>query len=719
MTSEQPIRRKSSLGRRILFWLVGPLLIVVLAVVAVILNPPEEYLLGKLTDEIREGSGYVVTFAPNSSLKLWPRAVVELHDVKVRRPALGDTVGGIIGDASTIKAEAGLFGLVGSQPVIDRLEITKPTLTLHAADLGQMAKGDGSGNGGGGRFRVRVIRLEDGFASYLGGGPNPTATAHAINATLDDVTEVGFQKGEATFTWRDDPVKLAGAMARRVGDGVSDLEVKLDAPKANLTFKGVVAGGKDGKIAGSTSAKVASISETLHWFNVGFKRDLPALTKPATISGPLEYAGNRLSLKGADITTALAKGRADLTVDWQGSVPLITGKADWEHLDLAELVDDPAPSAGLAVRSGAARSVSFTGRDDEFFDPFGNLSDFLDGLNGNAKPQPVPPTPEAKPVLSTRPIDFSGLKLANLDLKQTAKSLTLGSYRLADVSLVSKLRAGRLDLDIERTKFAKGNWSGSFLLDGRAKEPELSLKMSGKGVDTKELQDLAIGRNTLEGSSDLDIDVSGRGNDLNAIFESAAGKGQVDVKQGRLIGFDLRAVLNQFWRKWSYDSKRTTPFDKVSAKFRVDKGTLQTIGPATMRGRNVEIDTHGSISFFERSLDQHVRARLAPPPSQLPIPVRISGLWSALKVSLDFGRFSASPQFFKLPEVAALPDASTFSGRNLRGAVRSLAPSSNAAPPATLSAELAAKIKRTLNDPAKRAKLPKAMRDALEKLAGQ
>ena len=134
-------------------------------------------------------------------------------------------------------------------------------------------------------------------------------------------------------------------------------------------------------------------------------------------------------------------------------------------------------------------------------------------------------------------------------------------------------------------------------------------------------------------------------------------------------------------------------------------GHLQRAGGIDLEAftRHVEVDTNGWVSLWARRLNQRVRARLAPPPSQPPIPVRISGLWSKPVIKLDFGLFSLAPDRYELPfAIDPLPASA-----RTRGLAPSVAPS--------MPAELQAKLRATLQDPAKAQSIPTKLRNRLEK----
>ncbi len=703
--SDKSVPRKSRFWRIFAMWIFGPLLVLAIGCVALIRNPPQSLLLGVLAKEFRQQTGYGVGFGTASSVTLWPDAKLDLRDVKVRRPSLKKSRGGVVADAVRVTASFNIQKWLRGDRSIDAVLIETPTVTLFQTDLRQLNAGSGIGKSA---VQIRQVTVKDGFVSYHERPTNPEFSASKIQAALTDVGAGRIGKFSGRFEWRDAAIKLSGTMARS-GAKQSDLSFDLKAPTTKVVFNGTAHDDATTRIEGKADIHVTSLDELTRWLNIDHGPEHLALSGKATIAGPVAFSARQIWLKGADVTTAIAQGKVDVAIDLRGARPRLTGEAAWQRLDLNAFTTPKPKLTGFAVsrRTGepaAAEPAPAVTIPSAWQD----LDAYLKTLNQpvsirSLEPSPTKPPPPGKSPLSPLAIDFSAINRGDMELLQTAETLLINGWEVKDVTIDSRLDAGRLSLDVSQATFASGQWKAKLDIDGRAAKPEHALSISGAGVDVKELLTMTVGPATLEGRSTFKADLSARGGTLDAVVQSLSGKANIDLNKGRFIGFDLKAVLNRWWRKWAYDTRRTTPFDRLRARLRVNKGVVKTIGPATLRGQYVEVDTNGTVSLARRRLNQRVRARLAPPPSQLPIPVRISGLWTKPVIKLDFGLFSLEPGRYEMP-FAIDPIAAARQ-------TRSFATSAVEQMPAALQD----KVRQALEDPTKAQKIPKRLRDALAK----
>lgn len=693
--------RKSRFGWLFTLWVIGPLLVLAIGVVALIRNPPQPLLLSVLAKQFRQHTGYGITFGAGSSIVLWPEAKADLRDVKIRRPTLTRSRGGVVADADRVTAELSLEDWLAGDRTIQAIAVEKPTITVFRSDFRQLQAGSGAGTGG---VKLRRIDVKNGFLSYHERAASPEFSFSKIEATVTDVGAGRIGGLESRFEWREALVRLTGAMARS-GDKQSDLTFRLKGPTTQVDFKGTAFDDATTRVEGDAKMHVSSIDGLMRWLNIDHGPELRALTGSGTISGPVALSSRQVWLKGADVKTAIAEGKVDVAIDLRNERPKITGEAAWQRLDLNAFTTPRPKLTALAVTRRVVKAEPAVTIDSAWQD----LDAYLDTLGAPrsalASVRSAAPPPPAKSPLSPITLNFDAFKLGDMALLQTADTLLVGGWEIKDVALDSRLDAGQLSLDVSQAAFASGQWQGKLAIDGRSATPEHTLALTGTRVDVKELLDKTVGPATLEGRSTFKADLSARGTNLDAVIRSLSGKANIDLDKGRLIGFDLRAVLNRWWRKWSYDRRRTTPFDTLRARVRVNRGVVKTIGPATLRGNHVEVDTNGTVSLARQLLDQRVRARLAPPPSQLPIPVRISGLWSKPIIKLDFSLFGLQPNRYAMPfKIDPIIESTTGTRSS-----RSLAPSAGQAMPEALRV----KLREALGDPATAQNMPEKLRRSL------
>src|SRR5262249_24442943 len=86
-------------------------------------------------------------------------------------------------------------------------------------------------------------------------------------------------------------------------------------------------------------------------------------------------------------------------------------------------------------------------------------------------------------------------------------------------------------------------------------------------------------------------------------------------------------------------------------------GDLRSVSDLAFRGKDVDISSSGNINLSTGVVDQSVRLQLTPPPTHLPIPLKVSGTLTKPSVGLDWsGIFSAPKQLGDPAQVALSPE---------------------------------------------------------------
>jgi hypothetical protein len=723
MSEGAPRRRPLRVGGFILMWIVGPIAVLGLLAVGLVRHPPSEALLELVQNQFNKRTGYTLTFDAGSTIKLWPNGEIDLKRVEIRRPALYPTIGGLIADAKTVSARFDLVGLVLGPRAIDLISIEEPTITLHEADVRLLRTNLAeSATPGAPPVTLKRLTLTDGFLTYHIRPPNPAFTLADLSAELIGLGRNGVEKIETRFSFNEEPVTVTGNAKRPSrGSGV-DLMLSGSSAPATVALEGVAGrDGADGAVFdGEALVQLAEAGPALRWLGIGFEKDHPALAGTMTLTGPVQVGRETVQFSNVLFKSALADGRGEVRANLTDGRIKLSGRVDWDRLDLEGLAQPVRGPRALAVTTrqsaSAAQGLVIPSLWEE-------LQDYLKSIEETGRP-PHAATVEAPrrgPSAAARlkrfglaataapppAVDLAYLKDFDLDLAHTAKQLNYNGFDLADVALDTHLEGGRLALKLKQARFASGLWTGTFNVDVRPDQPNLSLALNGTGVEAQRLQQAAAGQSTLMGRGDVRAKLDASGRDAAEIVKTLTGSIKVDIGEGHLVGYDLKAILTQFWRRWSYDKRRRTPFNKVDARVRVDKGVVETIGYASLRGGEAELDSRGTVSLVAQSLNQRIRARLVWPPNQLPLPARISGPWSSPKVSFDWGIFSARPGFFDLP-----PGLRGEPGAEGRSAFAVGAEGQRAMPK-----ELAHNIERVLAQRDLAARVPAKLRDTLRSLS--
>lgn len=616
-----------------------------------VVNPPKAMLLDFAASQIKARTGYDIAYGNGSSLTVWPKPVIVLNDFRMARPQrIGSQAAPTLANAQEMRVELELVPLLSGDVQITKLHLKQPDVTLLDEDLRAFGRLGGNGDEGE-TLAIRQLTVEEGVGHYVRGGPNPAASFNITKAIFDEVSPLGVGSFEGEMIWHDEPVAFKGNVSAPSG-GRSDLKFEMTSRYVKATFDGQVGPTGNASALGQLDVAADSLVDLLLWLNFDPGPRTKAVTGKARLTGQVIIAAQRIEIKSARIETPAGSGTASLVLDSSGVRPRLTGDVAWDNLDLTQVFEREGAQA-LMVRSRSAEP------EIAVLDALADLSAFL--AQGGRQPDPEARRADPQPTLgvaptttnsawSSRPIDLDGLKLGDFDLRQRARSLTIATLNAKDVDLHSRNENGRLTLDLRQAGFAGGNVGGKATLDTEGGPVDFSLDIKGQDVRAETLTGQMVGLSHVEGATGFHLELSGRGKSPDAMISTLGGQVRIDIADGRIVGYDLRRIYREWWRKWSYDRRMTTPFRKVAARLRLSKGVVSTVGVATMRGP-IEIDTSGWVSLPRQSLDHRVRFRLEPPPTSLQLPIRLQGPWSEPKPSLDLAIFSLTPEYYTLPAV--------------------------------------------------------------------
>ena len=724
MADQQPRR---SFWRNFLLWIVGPLVVLGVPIVYLALNPPKTELLELAAEQLKIRTGYDLSFGEGSTFTVWPTPSLDLRNVKVGRPQrVGARVAGLMADAKRLRATLDMTSLLQGDISVTRLELEAPAVTLLDQDLRAFRRIGDRGGKQGHAFRIEEVVIRDGVGNYVIGGPNPEISFSVESATLGDVTSRKIGKFEGKVLWRGEKIDFGGSVEQQAG-GKSTLSLGMKTRFVTAVFDGDVLASEEPAAKGTVKVAAQSLADLLLWLNIDPGARTDAVAGPASIAGPMELSADLVRMIDTRVETASGTGVASLDLDTRGIRPRLSGKVDWERLDLSEVVSGQSRSAmTISARSNATKIGLFEALDDvqsflaEGLPPSATRPDAIEsGELSSAQPR------SGKPTWSTREIDLSGLRWGDIDVTQRAKSLVINDMEFSDVAVTTVNEDGRLTIDVKKAKIGNGSIAGKATLNAQTGPVDAALSGRANRVRAESLLQYLTGRDDLHGKASFEFDLSSQGRNLDQMINKLAGRARVVVADGKLIGYDLKRVYNAWWRKWRYSRNRSTPFKRVSASLRLGKGIVRTVGAATMRGA-VEIDSTGWVSLRRRTVDQRVRLRLAPPPGSLQLPVRLSGAWNKLKPSFDLGIFSLSPRYYAIPKVDrdALGPAVAASARAARGDAGDEILPEEWASARRLASELLVLSRRTrtavrteTRDQGKQRILREKLREALENLA--
>jgi AsmA protein len=691
-----PDKPRRSLWRRPLFLIpVGLILALALGLVALVVAPPIALVREQLVRVVEDATGREFKVAGAVKLAFYPKPSLILEDVTLAGPP--DAAGPELVRAERIAGEVNPLALLSGRTEISRLEIVRPTLTLRPEDRSLLDRVSQSQSGGIGlkadELVFRQITITDGSVNYLVRQPNPSWRIDQASATFADTAGNGETKGSGSFRWRDDKVTfssiLADARAYARGE-TSPLSVKFDMKNLVLELQGELSP-KDGpQVKGTLLASTHSMRDLARWLDVD--PGAYALKGPASFTGAMLASADQIALAKAALKMDAGDSIWDTQIRFGELRPQVTGNIAWRQLDLQKLLGETPKVPALALQ---ARSVDVGTTLPSAWQALGAQLDALNAAPGVALSALAAPSSARtdRSSWSVETLDLEALTTVNLNLTTAADLVTHGSVQMQDARADILLHDGRLTYTLKQIGIDKGRATGRVDVDATSKPAKVALSLSASDVPTEKVLAQVVNNAVLTGAAKLDLVVAGQGRNAQEVLKTLDGKVDMTIEKGRLIGFNLRRALLEWWRSWSYDPAQRTSFDKITGNYGIRDGVVRTIKDLSLIGPEIEITSSGTVTLPSQTLDQKVRLKAFPPPQHLAVPLRVGGSWERPSISWDW------LSVFSDPSISAAPTSVTTS-------------------PEPVPAEVKARIEQTLNGP-NADRLPPQVREMLQALASQ
>jgi len=665
-----------------------------LGIAALVVAPPIALVREQLARMVEDATGRELKVMGAVKLAFYPRPSLLLEDVTLAGPP--DAAGPELVRAERIAGEVNPLALLSGRTEISKLEIVRPTLTLRPEDRGLLDRVSQSQSGGIGlkadEIVFRQITITDGSVNYLVRQPNPSWRIDQASATFTDTTGNGETRGSGSFRWRDDKVTfssvLADARAYARGDA-SPLSLKVDVKNLILELKGELSPKDRPHVQGTLTASTNSLRDLARWLDID--PGAYALKGPANFEGPMLADTDQIALLKASLKMEAGESTWDTQIRFGERRPQVTGNIVWRRLDLQKLLGETPKMAALSVQ---ARPVDGT----IIPSAWQALTTQLAQLN--AAPGVALSALAASPAArsdrsswSVETLDLDALTAVDLNLTTAADLITHGSVQMQDARADVLLHDGRLTYTLKQIGIDKGRASGRVDVDASIKPAKVALSLSASDVPAEKALGQVLDNALVMGLAKLNVVVAGEGRNAQEVLKTLDGKVDVTVEKGRLIGFNIRRALLEWWRSWSYDPQQRTNFDKITGNYGIKDGVVRTIGDLSLTGPEIEITSTGTITLPSQTLDQRLRLKAFPPPQHLAVPLRVGGSWERPSISWDW------LSVFSDPAVSAAPTSVTSS-------------------PEPIPPEVKASIQQALSGP-NADQLPPQVREMLQALAGQ
>lgn len=269
------------------------------------------------------------------------------------------------------------------------------------------------------------------------------------------------------------------------------------------------------------------------------------------------------------------------------------------------------------------------------------------------------------PAPADAPVDLSGLRALNANVALRAGSLVFRQYRIADARLDATLDNGVLKVPALQGKAWGGALDANASADARNNRVAVKAVASGVNVNTL-LKDVA-GKDLLEGTGRVTLDVDSAGKSVGALRSALHGNAALQLRDGAVKGINLAQRLRQVksalgrgddTQKASQVEK--TDFSELSASFQIADGIARS-NDLDVKSPYLRIGGDGLVDIGRGHIDYTTRVVVANTSAGqggagldalkgLTIPVRLTGPFEAIDWNIRWSAVAAGAVQNKLED---------------------------------------------------------------------
>jgi AsmA protein len=201
-----------------------------------------------------------------------------------------------------------------------------------------------------------------------------------------------------------------------------------------------------------------------------------------------------------------------------------------------------------------------------------------------------------------------------------------------------------LRLSVTDGRISGGTVRGLASVDVRKSPMTVGANISGDALGLKPLLELA-GIDLIDGKGRLVVAVSATGTSERELVSTLAGRAEIKVADGALVGWDADAIVAEIGRGHMPRAERSpdarTPFKKLSANFHIAQGVARS-RDVKLESGTVEASGTATINIVDRNVDILLKPKVAS--GGLEVPVRIAGAWDSPRLVADIAGVLKSPQ---------------------------------------------------------------------------
>lgn len=261
-----------------------------------------------------------------------------------------------------------------------------------------------------------------------------------------------------------------------------------------------------------------------------------------------------------------------------------------------------------------------------------------------ATPRPGPQAREPE-----QPLDLSALRKLNLDGSLRIGALKVMNVKSTQLRVDVKALNGLVNVAPISARLYQGSTSGSLSVNAQS-TPSIAIIQNLNGVNIASLAKDAANLDMLEGKGNVGVNLTMRGNTVSAMKKALNGHFSLNLVDGAVKGIDIDKKLLAAQAMLSGGGGVTreslaanpgekTTFKEFKATFKVSNGVAHN-DDLSLRSELVRVSGAGDINIGNDSVDYRAKAaiaRTADGRGGITVPVHVSGPFSDLRYTLDYG----------------------------------------------------------------------------------
>lgn len=281
-----------------------------------------------------------------------------------------------------------------------------------------------------------------------------------------------------------------------------------------------------------------------------------------------------------------------------------------------------------------------------------DLDEFL-GLNKQAPADDKPTSggtsaplgPEVEP-------DLSALKTLDVKGDITIDQFKLANAKMEAVNANFSIDRGVFELASFSSKLYQGTISATAKLDARHSPASYSAKQSIKGVHVQPLLVDVADNDMLEGTGNIDVNVSGKSLTPTGVKKNLVGTIAINFTDGAVNGINVAQLIRENYAKFKghslegTDETKKTDFSAMTATLKLNKGQVST-DDLQAQSPLLRVRGKGAANYLNETVDFTISTSVVgslegqggkniDELKDITIPINVSGKWADPKFKLVF-----------------------------------------------------------------------------------